>query len=59
MTLFKARVDLDRIIPVLQWKSDMIIHYLHKTPKGFTDSLYTQMFQYGNCALIPLTNACF
>ena len=53
MDLLMAWVEPDTIRLVGRWRSNTIIHYLHKTAKSFTKGLSDKMFEHDAYALIP------
>ena len=57
MAILIARVEPYTIRLVGRWRSNTIIHYLHKTAKSFTEGLLVKMFEHGTYALIPPTHA--
>ena len=51
-----VRVDPYTIRLVGRWRSDTIIHYLHKTAKIFAKGLSANMFGHGAYVLITPTH---
>ena len=57
MNLLMDPVDPDTIRLVAgRWRINMILCYLHKTAKSFTEGLLAKMFKHGAYALIPPTH---
>ena len=53
MPLLLTRVYTDTIHIMGQWRSNVIIHYLHTSAQTFTEGLVLRMIQHGDYAIIP------
>ena len=57
MALIIVQVYPYTIRLVGRWRSDKILHYLHKTAKSFTEGLSDKMFEHGAYAIISPAHA--
>ena len=51
MALLMSRVDPYTIHLVGRWRSNTMLHYLHRTAKSFTKGLSAKMFEHGAYAI--------